>query len=296
MARSELTPGRLAQIACAAEVCAAKAGNVHPGAAFEDVTWVEFMTSALVIEPILDRVSEIGVGRAVWECVKATRDAVGVNTNLGMVLLLAPLCAVPREQDMHTGIAQVLCALDSEDAGYVYDAIRLASPGGIGVVKDGDVSAPPASSLMQAMRWAQDRDAVARQYTTSFADVMERLTPALVTRCVKGQSVDTAIVGCHLEQLAHEPDSLIVRKCGMKTALQAQRMAADVLDAGWSSGEASKTRFDELDRYLRADGHRRNPGTSADLVTAALYVALREGSITHPLVWASACQGSGSCG
>ena len=74
---------------------APKPGNVHRGADFEDVTYVDFVQSAVVVGPILERAAELGVGRTVLEAVRATREAVGTNTNLGTLLLLAPLAAVP---------------------------------------------------------------------------------------------------------------------------------------------------------------------------------------------------------
>ena len=90
MKEYDVSLGQLAQWACVAEVTAPKPGNVHLGASFADASWRDFVVSAIVIRPILDGANQLGVGATVFKSVKATRAAVGTNTNLGIVLLLAP--------------------------------------------------------------------------------------------------------------------------------------------------------------------------------------------------------------
>jgi triphosphoribosyl-dephospho-CoA synthase len=85
-----------------------------------------------------------------------------------------------------------------------------------------------------------------------------------------------------LHLLANHPDSLIARKLGRAVAEEAARRARTVLGAGWPHEPAARTALADLDDWLRADDHRRNPGTTADLVTACLFVALREGIMTVP--------------
>ena len=276
-----MTPGESARIACVAEVTAFKAGNVHLEAPFEDVTWVDFVVSAAVCAPLLDSAATRGIGRTVLACVEATRRAAGSNTNLGILLLLAPLCAADPGRPRREGVAHVLGGLTSDDAEAVYTAIRAAEPGGLGRVGASDVWAMPHGSLVDAMRLAADRDAVARQYVNGFDDVF-RLASRLGS---SPPPLDGAIVHTHLEQMAHEPDGLIRRKCGDAVACESQRRAGAVLESGWPGSPGAAAQFAELDRWLRGDGHRRNPGTSADLVTAGLFVALRDGAIESPYDW-----------
>src|SRR5438552_2117088 len=82
---------RLIRTACLLEATARKAGNVHPRASFADLAYDDFVASADVAAPALSRAREIGVGRAVFAAIEATRNCVGKNTNLGIVLLLSPL-------------------------------------------------------------------------------------------------------------------------------------------------------------------------------------------------------------
>jgi triphosphoribosyl-dephospho-CoA synthase len=132
------------------------------------------------------------------------------------------------------------------------------------------------------MALAADRDAIARQYVNGFADVLDRAAPCLSRWLTGGHPLETAIVATHLTLLNEVPDTLIARKRGAGVAAEASRRAGAVLAAGWPDGEAAPRLCEDLDRWLRADGHARNPGTTADLVTAALFVALRDGTIRLP--------------
>ena len=280
--------GELAQWACVAEVTAPKPGNVSVHASFDDLTWKDFIVSAMVIRPVLNRASELGVGATVLECARATKEAVRSNTNLGIVLLLAPLCAAPIVE-----VSSVLDSLEHSDADAVYEAIRLAQPGGMGEVDAGDVADAPSIGLVEAMKLAADRDGVARQYANGFDDVIKVIAPALVKRYADGESLDHAIVWAHMDQMAREPDSLIRRKCGNDLAAESSRRARAVIDADWPNTLESVELYRELDEWLREDGHRRNPGTSADLVTAGLFVALRDGAIEWPALWSGSLQLAG---
>jgi hypothetical protein len=141
--------------------------------------------------------------------------------------------------------------------------------------------------MVEAMRLAADRDAVARQYATGFGDVLARRAPRLMTLVEQGLGVDLAVARLHLEQMAHEPDSLIRRKAGEKVAAEARDRAARVVELDWPRTPASENAWHEFDAWLRADGRRRNPGTTADLVTAALFAALRDHNLDYPLPWSS---------
>src|SRR5438105_4628842 len=108
--------GLYAQIACIWEVTARKPGNVHRLRDFADVGYVDFLTSAAAIAPVLEMAPERRVGATVLDAVRATRAAVATNTNLGIVLLLAPLAAAAGHQELRSGVAHVLDRLDVEDA------------------------------------------------------------------------------------------------------------------------------------------------------------------------------------
>jgi len=276
-----LSPGMCALLACTAEVLAPKVGNVNAVHSFEDVTWQDFVASAMACRSILDRAAELGVGQTVLQCVQQTWLTVDSNTNLGMILLLAPLSvaldSITDEQSLHQRLGEVLADLKPADATAVYEAIRLVHPGGLGEVPDADVNDDAPDDLMMAMRLADDRDLVARQYVTEFADVFDQILPDLLaTR----RNLDEAIVYAHLRQIAREPDSLISRKCGLEQAKAISQMAQQVLD-----GELSHEQFDA---FLRQTGNQQNPGTSADLIAAGLFVAFACGQLAMPANWQTA--------
>jgi triphosphoribosyl-dephospho-CoA synthase len=273
--------GKAATIACSWEATAPKPGNVYPGADFDDVTYEDFKLSAVVIGPILERTLEVGVGRTVLDAIRATKQTVGTNTNLGTLLLLAPLAAVPDGVPFQAGIERVLSELTFDDTRFVYDAIRASAAGGLGTAREADVfdDVPPNLHLVDAMRLAADVDLVARQYTNNFADVLSGTAEWIAEGLSRKWPLTDAIVHAHLRQLSIHGDSLIIRKCRKPISDEARDRAAQVIGAGLPGDEGYERAVAEYDRWLRADGHRRNPGTSADLIAAGLFVLLREGRV-----------------
>jgi triphosphoribosyl-dephospho-CoA synthase len=263
--------------ACRLEVLAHKPGNVHPEASFPDLTCEDFLRSAEIVSPVLAAAPILGVGPAILDAVTRTQAILGRNSNLGIVLLLAPLAAVPRERKLADGIAAVLEATTVDDSRLVYRAIRAATPGGMGHVPDQDLSSEPTLPLVDVMRLAAGRDRIAYQYAHGFLDILEFALPALLEWSQRTADWETAVIGLHVALMAAIPDTLIVRKCGVAVAEESARRAREVLDAGWPDSPAGRKHCYELDAWLRADGNRRNPGTTADLVAATLFAALRDG-------------------
>ena len=285
-----LSPGKLAQIACILEATARKPGNVHRFRDFDDLDYLDFILSAAAVADPLDRARTEGVGASILAAVEATRRVVATNSNLGMILLLAPLAAVPNAEDLGEGVRRVLEATTIDDARHAYRAIRLANPGGLGEAAEQDVRDEPTITLREAMTLAADRDLIARQYADGFAVVLGEGLPALRRRLDQGGSLETAIVGAFLELLSRHPDSLIARKAGAERAAEASRLAQDVIAAGWPDQQAGRARLAEFDAALRGDGRRLNPGATADLTAAVLFAALRDGTIklprpTGPTAW-----------
>lgn len=282
MTASQLSVGQLASLACLLEASASKPGNVHRGADFEDVTFVDFAASALAVGPVFDQATTLGVGRTVLAAIEATQRLATTNTNLGLVLLLAPLACVPSNTELRAGVGRVLEQLTAADCHAVYAAIRLAKPSGLGQVAEADIAAEPPSDLVAAMQLAAARDLVARQYANGFAEVFDLIAPALVAGVARGWSLHDSIVQTFVGLLRDHPDTLIARKCGSAVAEQAAQYAAAVLRSGEPGDDAYVDALADLDFWLRADGHRRNPGTSADLIAAGLFVGLRAGAIVWP--------------
>ncbi len=268
--------GAAAELACVLEATAPKAGNVHPGEAFVDMRYADFLRSAAAIGPVFGRVRELSVGEIVLESVIATRAHVAMNTNLGTLLLLAPLAKAWSPElsvgEWTVAVQSVLLALDPKDSTAIYEAIRIAKPGGLGESSEHDVHGEAPQDLLVAMRYAAGTDSVAAQYANGFLDLFARLVPWLNEAMGTGQDLFNAVCSVQLRWLAEERDSLIVRKCGEAVADEVKSLAAGVLQAETAAGRFTK--MQELDQFLRADGHRRNPGTTADLIAAMLFVRL----------------------
>ncbi len=282
ISHTPLSIGQCATLASLLEVTVPKPGNVHRGADFEDVTFVDFAVSAVAIGPAMQQAAQTGVGPCVLSAIQATRACTGTNTNLGTVLLLAPLAAVPREQGLHAGISDVLQSLTPQDSAAIYEAIQMARPGGMGRAAEMDIQSDVPDSILDAMRVASERDMVARQYVTGFATVLDEIVPALAAGSGRGWSLATTIIHTHLQLMSQYPDSLIARKCGIEIARESAARAAQVIAAAAPDSDAYLDALRDLDFWLRSDQHRRNPGTTADLIAAGLFVTLRDGLVKPP--------------
>lgn len=264
--------GLLAQTACLWEVSARKLGDVNPDHGFDTLRYRDFVLSAAAFAPVLDTALERPIGETIQEAVAAMRRAVAGNPHLGTILLLVPL----------TAGTDRLGQTDVADARAVYEAIRMARPSGLGAAPQQDVAEEPTLPLREVMALAADRDLIARQYVHEFADVFDLGVPALKQGIQRFGCLEGAILFCQLVWLSNHPDSLIARKHGPAEAAEASRQAREVLARRWPDTEAGWNARHQLDCWMRNE-RGRNPGTTADLICACLFAALRTGILTLPL-------------
>jgi triphosphoribosyl-dephospho-CoA synthase len=278
LAHSRLSRDLLAhyvQLACLLEVSAPKPGNITPAYGFADTTYADMVRSALVLGPVFARrrARRRGVGALILDGVRATARVTGANTNLGIVLLFAPVVRAEAtrlaDEPLQGATEQVLAGLDVDDATATFAAIVEARPGGLGDAPEHDVRAPARVSLREAMAAAADRDAIASEYASGYAIVFETALPLLAQTLNDGAPTLDAIVSLHLGLLASHPDTLIERKAGAAAAQAVSVAAREVRDGTRALGQ--------FDASLRGPDHRLNPGTTADLVAATLLVALLTG-------------------
>jgi triphosphoribosyl-dephospho-CoA synthase len=277
-ARSPADVVRASQLACVLEASAEKPGNVTPSHDFDDTSYEDMLRSGLALGAELDRAGERSVGATVLAAVRASRNATGANTNLGIALLLAPLArAALAAGELRRRLGEVLRALTVDDARDAYAAIRLAAPGGLDEPVEHDVRDEPQVTLREAMAAAAQRDTIASEYMTDHAVTFELGLPALADGLADGLRPRDAIVELALQVLAAVPDTLIARKRGTEAASRVAAGARQVLSAGGVRSAAGQTALAGFDASLRRDGNALNPGTTADLVTAVLFVALLKG-------------------
>jgi triphosphoribosyl-dephospho-CoA synthase len=280
--------GEIAQLACLLEASAPKPGNVSPGRPFADTTYGDFLASAAAIGRPFAGAGTRRVGETIRLAVEATSAWTRANTNLGIVLLLAPLARAaaaasatlkgsPHNVPMRDVVRGVLDSTTVEDARDVYAAIRRAAPGGLGRADAQDVASEPTVTLLEAMRLAADRDTIASEYVSGFEITFGAGAPALVRARCDRLSWDDAIVETYLTLLAARPDTHITRRGGAALAADVTRRATDALGAGGVRSARGRQAIDALDRSLREDGNIANPGTTADLTAAAIFVMLMDG-------------------
>jgi len=276
------SPARIAAaatLACTLEACAEKVGNVTPTRAYPDARFDDFALSAQALGTAVAGAAPGRVGRAIYDAVAATGRVAPSNTNLGMALLFAPLAAAARGRSrtaLRRRLAPVLRGLSVDDARWAYRAIRLARPGGLGATPDAPVARPPRITLGEAMRLAARRDTVAAEYGRGYAVTFDLALARLREALRRGLPLLDAIAQAHLELMARVPDTLIARKAGAGAAARVAARADAVVRAGGIATRRGLAAARRLDRDLRRHGNRLNPGTSADLVAAALFVWLLE--------------------
>jgi triphosphoribosyl-dephospho-CoA synthase len=269
---------RAAQLSCVLEVSAEKPGNITPSHDFGDTSYEDMLRSGIALGPELGRAGERGVGETVLAAVRASRAVAGANTNLGIALLLAPLArAAPEGGRLRERLGEVLRGLTVDDARDAYAAIRLAGAGGLDEPVEHDVRDEPRVTLREAMAAAAQRDTIASEYVTEYAVTFELGLPALADALDDGLRPRDAIVELALRVLSEAPDTLIARKRSADAAARVAAGARDVLTAGGVRSAGGRSALAGFDASLRRDGNALNPGTTADLVTAVLFVALLEG-------------------
>jgi triphosphoribosyl-dephospho-CoA synthase len=261
------------------EVSAPKPGNVSPERHFHDTRYEDFLASAVAIGPALADAAHQSLGTTIRRAVEDTLRWTRSNTNLGIVLLLAPLAhaALQKQGKLRERLSRVLAKTTIDDAHEVYVAIRLARPGGLGESASEDVATAPTVSLREAMALAAERDAIAREYVTDFALTFETAVPAVLGARRRGLPWTDTAVEAYLALLDTAADTHIARKLGANEAAAVSRRAREVRAAGGTQSAEGRKALAALDAELRDPRNRRNPGATADLTCAALFVVILEG-------------------
>lgn len=259
--------------ACMAELEALKPGNVHIFADGHGMTVQDFIASADAVSKVIAQ-PDLSLGERILQSVQATQKTVGLNTNLGMILLCAPLIQakyVINGTGLQANIHAALRAATIADTQACFDAIQLANPAGLGESQAHDVHAPADCTLLQAMQQAALRDSIARQYANYFADVFDGV--AYYQKMLQlWQRPAWAATALHLHFMSNFLDSHIVRKHNETIAKLVQNQAAEHADEFAKSYNPKNYQAQLLifDAALKKQG--LNPGTSADLTVATLFL------------------------
>ncbi len=271
-----------AQLALLLEVASTpKPGNVDRERDHEDLRFDHFLAGAVGARPGIETLADpsVGVGEAFERAVEGMSQQEGGNTQFGALLTLAPLvraAATPDhtlDADGTTAVVEDTTVSDAAGFYRAFDHVAVAvrdPPEGLEPldVRRGGEAVPAlrerAITLADVMERSAERDGVAREWTTGHERVFDA---ADRIRDRSGPVTDRA-AAVYLELLAEEPDTFVADTHGPETAASVTRRARAVDE---TDPAAVRTFADEL----VAEGI--NPGTTADLIAGALFVALRRG-------------------
>jgi triphosphoribosyl-dephospho-CoA synthase len=258
--------------ACLDELSALKPGNVHIYADGHGMVVQDFIKSAEVASAVIAQ-PYLSVGQRIQAAVEATWQAVGCNTNLGIILLAAPIIQAAFSDipdDLRSRLQSVLNELTVDDAKLAYQAIQRASPAGLGRSEYHDVSLEPTVSLLAGMQEAQQRDLIARQYANGYADIFEFGISRYHQTLTRWERPGWATTSLYLGYLAQFNDSHIARKYSDEVA-DSVRQEAGVHDLALLALENPKPYLRELLQFdVKLKERGLNPGTSADMTVGSL--------------------------
>lgn len=268
---------QLFKMACIAELEALKPGNVHIFADGHGMTIHDFIKSAEAVSNVIAQ-ADLSLGQRILVSVDATQKAVSCNTNLGIILLCAPLIhavLTPLQGNLEQRLQQVLQQTTISDAQCTFDAIALANPAGLGDVAQHDVHQQADCTLLQAMQAAAARDLIAMQYANGFEVIFKLGLPILAEADIEdntGMNSAWLTTKLYLTLLSAFADSHIVRKHGVRIAADIQHQASQHLTMFNISDSPKLYQSKLLAWDNRLKQQQVNPGTSADLTVACLFV------------------------
>jgi triphosphoribosyl-dephospho-CoA synthase len=299
------------QLATLLEVSIDKPGNVTFNLGFEGTRSEHFLASAVAAADWFEQAARrgiavlkcekppanIAVGSLIQKCVRSIMSwQHGGNTLFGTVLLLMPMAAAAGmtpvsfntciEPDaLRRNLACVLESTTARDAVCLYEAVRLANPGGLNRVSDFDVNDPASKkrilrenvSLLHIFKISANYDSISREWATNFNVTFTEAYPLMAKQLSEKKPLNVAVVNTYLHILSNHPDTLIARKVGAEKALEVSKLATHVLQLGSIETSEGAVAAREFDVYLRQHGNALNPGTTADLTAAALAVCILGG-------------------
>jgi triphosphoribosyl-dephospho-CoA synthase len=261
--------------ACMAELQALKPGNVHAFADGHGMTIYDFIHSADASAALIAQ-ADFTVGERIFNAVEATQKSVGMNTNLGLVLLCVPIihAALHRveAQTLQQSLRAILEQLTIDDARLTAQAIVLAVPAGLGNVAECDVNNKPTISLLAMMQLAESRDRIAWQYSHEFLDIFSYGLARYYEAFARWNNQAWATTALYLGFVASLADSHIVRKYGGDLAklVMVEAKALEIEYWAIDNPKLIQKKLLAWDASLKL--RKINPGTSADLTVATLLV------------------------
>ncbi|MCU4924951.1 triphosphoribosyl-dephospho-CoA synthase [Halobacteria archaeon AArc-dxtr1] len=279
------TPAQNAELALLLEVCGTpKPGNVDRHRDLDDLRFEHFLAGAVGAREGIER-AEAGdpVGEAFERAVEGMATQRGGNTQFGALLLLVPLVAAAGEELTPARAVEVATETTVADAAAFYRAFEHVDvfvsdppPDAADLdVRRGREAIPTLEeegiTLRDVMARGADADDVAREWTTGF----ERSFAAAKRIAAADGPVADRAATAFLSLLAERPDTLVAKRRGEAVAAETSERAARLheRDSLQADRDAVEAFADELvEREI-------NPGTTADLTAAGLFIALEHETV-----------------
>lgn len=273
------------RLACRLDVLSIKPGNVSIYRSHKNMEAPDFIVSADVTALILTDNTEDRLGEIIAKAAEATDKAVGKNTNLGIILMCTPLARAglkcTSEKALHNLLLKILENGTVEDTQGVFDAIAVLNPGGLGESEQHDAKQKAEAALLEVMDYASDRDMLAKQYSSGYEDIFEFGKESCLRAASEMESADDAdwlsVSGIFLDFLATFPDSHIARKHGAYMAEVVRDEALRQREIFHRCDPAVERRQHLLRWHDQLMVQGLNPGTTADLTVATLFLGMLTG-------------------
>ena len=264
------------EYSCKLDVFSIKPGNIFLDYPAYGMTHKDFLQGSMACSDI---VCEHGmdIGDKILECVKASMDVVGCNTNLGIILLCVPIVEALYLDKNHNfeqnNLKKVINSIDSKQTKLIYKAINTANAGGMGSQEKFDLKEKSSEfTLLDAMKFASSYDYIANEYANSFSNIINVVSLNWRKHFKLMENAECATTATYLQQLSKNPDSLIARKHGLEVAKEVSKRFLEI------SKEYSELKNPNilnkklllLDSELKIQG--LNPGTTADVVVASIFL------------------------
>lgn len=261
-----MTPAEDAQTALLLEAGTQKPGNVGPTRDFKDTTFHQFLVGGVGARRGFEAAADgADVGEVFLRSVRGASAHEGGNTQFGAFLLLAPLVVAAARGEVENA-AVVAEETTPEDAARFYEAFDYVDVHVGETDYEYDVRDPEARervvedgvTLYEVMEASASRDGIADEWTSGFGRTFHAGS-RLVGR---PGGTREAVLAAYVDLLSEEPDTLVAERRGKEKAREVTRLARELPP-------------DELDERLANEDI--NPGTTADIVAGAVFVALRRG-------------------
>jgi triphosphoribosyl-dephospho-CoA synthase len=298
---------RCLELAILLEASAPKPGNVSVADNFEKTTYTHFLASAVAAAPSFETaaqrgisvskgkigLADVGVGRLIKTCIADINAwQGGGNTLLGAVILLSPMAVAAGMtsttedlQSLRKNLKLIIESTTPRDAVNMYAAIEIANPGGLGKAPNLDINDPDSVnrilddkiSLYDVFRIAEKYDTICSEWVNNYPITFDLAYPKLAKKLQNKDDPNNATVQTFLEVLAKVPDTFIARKTGIEKSKEVSLKAKQVLNLGGTETPLGKKSLNEFDRELRKSSNLLNPGTTADIIAAALALCVLNG-------------------